>query len=167
MRYVVFFYENIAAPHPASKNGSFIPKFWEDAPIAEATLAFLRISSFVHRRATTPPPPPPPPRLNRDRQQDAAGSGPPCTGERQTPEPPAAANDGDTNPVGDDSASPPTATVDQTEPETPLVVLGNEGVARVPELAAAVAVFTAGLGLFPVTLPTELDTATPRRRRSA
>jgi hypothetical protein len=69
--------------------------------------------------------------------------------------------------VLDDASSSPVATEEPADPDTPLVELGDEGVARVPELAAAVAVFTAGLGLFPVRLPTELEARTPRRRRSA
>jgi hypothetical protein len=79
---------------------------------------------------------------------------------------PQEANDEGAN-LGDDSDSSRTDTADQAGPETPLVILGNEGVARVPELAAAVAVFTAGMGLFPVTLPTDLNSRTPRRRRYA
>jgi hypothetical protein len=79
--------------------------------------------------------------------------------EQENVEPPAA-NASSENPVDDDSAS---ATVEQTNVETPLVV---ERVARVPQLSAAVAVFTAGFGLLPDTRPTELRSRTRRRRRS-
>jgi len=102
--------------------------------------------------------------VHDDNREERGPAMPPMVNppEPENTDPPSA---DDASLIDDDNAATSTTAVEEGDPETPLVVLGNEGVARVPELAAAVAVFTAGLGLFPVTLPTQLDTESLRRRR--